>query len=108
MQPMTNQQRLALVNIQWLVNAPKLEAVGVDEKGWPFPLRVPDPRAFALHKAWLSGLPDRSPVKRPRDLSQARAVAAAVTECMPHLPFVLDDLTALHGDVRAAAELIAR
>lgn len=36
--------------LQWLVNAPKREAVVVDEKGWPFLMRVPDPRAFALHK----------------------------------------------------------
>lgn len=92
--------------LQWLVNAPKLEAVAADEKGWPFPLRVPDPRAFALHKAWLSAQPDREPLKRPRDLDQARAVAAAVRGHMPQLPFVLHDLTALHGDVRAAAALI--
>lgn len=38
--------------LQWLLNAPKLDVVAVDEDGWPVPFRVPDPRAFALHKAW--------------------------------------------------------
>ena len=85
--------------LQWLINAPKLDAVAVDEDGWPVPFRVPDPRAFALHKAWLSGLPEREPLKKPRDLEQAQAVAAVVKEYLPHLPFE-SGLTALHGDVR--------
>jgi ribosomal protein S12 methylthiotransferase accessory factor YcaO len=40
--------------------------------------RVPDPRAFALHKAWLSSLPTREALKKPRDLNQAQAVASLV------------------------------
>lgn len=92
--------------LQWLVNSPKQQAVVVDEKGWPFPMRVPDPRAFALHKAWLSGQPTREPLKRPRDIEQARAVARAVREHLPQLPFELGDLSALHGDVRAAMGLL--
>lgn len=88
--------------LQWLVNSPKLAAVAVDETGWPVPMRVPDPRAFALHKVWLCGQPGREPLKRQRDLAQARAVAAMVREHMPHLPFD-EALTALHGDVRAMA-----
>lgn len=88
--------------LQWLVNSPKLAAVAVDETGWPVPMRVPDPRAFALHKAWLCGQPGREPLKRQRDLAQARAVAAMVREHLPHLPFD-EALTALHGDVRAMA-----
>lgn len=91
--------------LQWLINAPKLRVVAVDEDGWPVPLRVPDPRAFALHKAWLSGRADREPVKKPRDLAQARAVAAAVREHLPQLPFE-EVLTALHGDVRAMKDLL--
>lgn len=50
--------------LQWLLNSPKLEAVAIDEDGWPVPMRVPDPRAFALHKAWLSALPEREPLKK--------------------------------------------
>jgi len=92
--------------LQWLVNSPKLEAVVIDERGWPFPMRVPDPRAFALHKAWLSQRSDRDAVKRPRDLGQARAVAAAIEAHLPQFPFVPGDLAYLHGDVRAAAALL--
>lgn len=92
--------------LQWLLSVPRLEAVAVDEDGWPVPLRTVDPRAFALHKAWLSQKTDREPVKKPRDLAQARAVAAMVKEYMPHLPLPFaDTLTALHGDVRGMEAL---
>lgn len=85
--------------LQWLLNSPKLDTVAIDEDGWPVPMRVPDPRAFALHKAWLSGLPTREPLKKPRDLAQARAVAQLVQDQMPQLSFD-SALTSLHGDVR--------
>jgi len=85
--------------LQWLVNSPRLETVAVDETGWPVPMRVPDPRAFALHKAWLSMQIDREPLKRERDLAQARAVAEVVREYLPHMPLE-EVLTALHADVR--------
>lgn len=91
--------------LQWLVNSPKLSIVAVDETGWPAPMRVADPRAFALHKAWLSNQLSRDPLKRQRDLAQARAVAAMVQEYLPHLPFD-EELTALHGDVRAMTEML--
>lgn len=86
--------------LQWLMSVPKISTVVIDEDGMPTPLRAPDPRAFALHKAWLSSQLDREPLKRPRDMSQARAVAATVREYLPHLSFD-EVLTALHGDVRA-------
>jgi hypothetical protein len=69
------------------------------------PLRVPDPRAFALHKAWLSRQPDREPLKKPRDIAQAREVVQLVREHMPHLSFD-EALTCLHGDVRVMRELL--
>jgi hypothetical protein len=93
--------------LQWLLNSPKLDTVAVDEDGWPVPMRVPDPRAFALHKAWLSGLLTREPVKKPRDLDQARAVARLVQVEMPHLPFE-STLTSLHGDVRKMLPMLLR
>ena len=93
--------------LQWLLNSPKLEVVAVDEDGWPVPMRVPDPRAFALHKAWLSGLLTREPIKKPRDLDQARAVARLVQDEMPHLPFE-STLTSLHGDVRKMLPTLLR
>lgn len=91
--------------LQWLLNAPKLDTVAIDETGWPTPLRVPDPRAFALHKAWLANRPDRDAIKKPRDLAQARAVAALVREYMPHLPFS-EAIRSLHGEVRGLVDTL--
>ena len=93
--------------LQWLVNSPKLNVVAIDEDGWPVPMRVPDPRAFALHKAWLSGLLTREPIKKPRDLDQARAVAQLVQDEMPHLSFE-STLTSLHGDIRKMLHVLIR
>lgn len=45
-------------NLHWLVNAPKQETVVISTDGRPALMRVPDPRAFALHKTWLSGRAD--------------------------------------------------
>lgn len=92
--------------LQWLLNSPKLDAVAIDEDGWPVPIKVPDPRAFALHKAWLSGLPNRDPVKKPRDLAQARAIALLVRSEMPQFSFD-ETLTSLHGDVRKMLSVLA-
>lgn len=91
--------------LQWMLNVPKLQAVAIDEAGWPVPMRTPDPRAFALHKAWLSRKLDREALKKPRDLAQARAVAEVVREFMPHLPFA-DALTGLPEEVRDMAPLL--
>lgn len=91
--------------LQWLINAPRLAACAIDEDGWPATFRVLDPRAFALHKAWLASRPDREPVKKPRDLAQARAVASMVVEHMPHLSFD-EALTSLHGDVRGMRSVL--
>lgn len=91
--------------LQWLQSAPKIDTVAIDETGWPTPFRIPDPRAFALHKAWLSTRPDRDPVKKPRDLAQAKAVAALVREYMPHLPFS-EAISSLHSDVRALVGML--
>ncbi|WP_409529320.1 GSU2403 family nucleotidyltransferase fold protein, partial [Zwartia sp.] len=38
--------------LQWLLNSPKLDVIAIDEDDWPVPMRVLDPCAFALHKAW--------------------------------------------------------
>ena len=91
--------------LQWLLNSPKLDTVAIDEDGWPVPMRVPDPRAFALHKAWLSGQASREPLKKPRDLDQAHAIAKVVEEHLPHLSFE-EALTSLHGDVRQMLPLL--
>jgi len=65
--------------LQWLVNAPKTEAIAVDERGYPVSIPTVDPRIFALRKAWLAKRPDRSPVKAARDREQAEAAALIAT-----------------------------
>lgn len=92
--------------LQWLISSPKFDAVAVDEDGLPVPFRVPDPRAFALHKAWLSGQISREPLKKQRDLAQAREVAQLVREYLPHLS-IDEVLTSLHGDVRSMFDILS-
>jgi hypothetical protein len=91
--------------LQWLLNSPKIKSVAIAEDGWPVSIHAPDPRAFALHKAWLSQKTDRSAIKRPRDLAQAKIIAATVREHLPYLSFE-ETLTSLHGDVRAMQSLL--
>ena len=92
----------AIFGLGWLVNSPKLEAVAVDEKGYPVRLDVIDPRAFALHKAWVSSRPDREPIKALRDLEQAKAAATIATRYLKK-SFDGPDLTALPNMLREVA-----
>ena len=61
-------------NLEWLANSPRVEQVVIAASGAPVMMPVPDPRAFAIHKAWLSHQINREPVKKQRDLSQALMV----------------------------------
>ena len=61
--------------LEWLVNAPKVDGVVIAEDGIPLRCWSVDPRAFALHKAWVAGRADREPVRRIRDRAQSREVA---------------------------------
>lgn len=71
----------------WHESAPAFESLAIDVKGAPVRLVAPDPRAFAVHKLWLSQRPDRNPLKRRRDEAQARAAAALTSRYLTHLPF---------------------
>lgn len=79
-------------NLHWLINAPKDQVVAISANGSPVNLQVPDPRAFALHKAWLSERPDRNPAKKIRDRQQAAMVCELVQEHLPNKPFKSEDL----------------
>ncbi len=61
--------------LEWLVSAPKLDGIVIGEDGIPLRHWSVDPRAFALHKAWVAGRVDREPVKRTRDRAQSLEVA---------------------------------
>lgn len=78
--------------LSWHENAPTFESVAIDTSGQPVRIVAPDPRAFAVHKHWLSKQPDRRADKRARDRCQAKLVASLVTHHMPHLPFEPDQM----------------
>jgi len=59
---------------------------------YPAPMICPDPRAFALHKIWLSEQPDRDPLKKKRDRHQAMTVAGLIHSYLPQCPFLSEDL----------------
>jgi hypothetical protein len=92
----------AIFGLGWLVNSPKLETIAVDERGYPLRLVVIDPRAFALHKAWVSARADREPLKAVRDLEQARAAAIIATRYLKK-SFDGADLTAIPKVLLATA-----
>ena len=76
--------------------------MGIDATGLPVRLVVTDPRAFALHKLWLSRRADREPVKKRRDFDQARA-AARIAIGYLGLSFESNELDALPRALRQDA-----
>ena len=92
----------AIFGLGWLINSPRLEAVTLDERGYPVRLVAIDPRAFALHKAWMSGREDREQLKAVRDLEQAKAAAAMATRYLKK-SFDSPDLSALPNALRELA-----
>lgn len=94
-------------NLQWLVSSPKLTQCVIGDDGYPALMVAPDPRAFALHKLWLSRQDDREPIKRRRDKEQALAVCRLVLHYLPHLQFSPAELRMFPKTVvTAAAEAI--
>jgi hypothetical protein len=79
-------------NLQWLISAPKFDQVVVGEDGFPATMVVPDPRAFAVHKLWLSSQKDRDALKKKRDRSQALAVCKLILQYMPEFEIKKEDL----------------
>jgi len=79
-------------NLQWLVSAPKFEQIVIGEDGFPATMVVPDPRAFAVHKLWVSNQTDRDAVKKKRDQSQALAVCKLILQYMPEFEIRKKDL----------------
>jgi hypothetical protein len=75
-----------IMGLQWLCNAPAVTATVIGMNGFPVSINVPDPRAFALHKFWISENPDREPTKRPRDKAQANAILNLIRAYLPQFP----------------------
>lgn len=76
-----------LEGLQWLLNAPSIEVVVVDERGYPAPMRCPDPRYWVAHKFWVAQREDRDPAKGIRDRRQAAALVAVMRRHLPNFPF---------------------
>ncbi len=66
---------VGIEGLEWLVNVPKVNGIVIGEDGIPLRCWSVDPRAFALHKVWVSERADRDPVKRARDYAQAQEAA---------------------------------
>ncbi len=70
----------AIAGLEWLIGAPRFEQIVVGADGLPLYMCCIDPRVFALHKFWVAQQDDREPLKRRRDIAQARAVAAVASQ----------------------------
>lgn len=74
-------------SMEWLLSAPRFEQAIVGANGRMTEMMTIDPRAFVLHKIWLSQKHDREPTKKPRDNAQAIAVFELIQERFPQLAF---------------------
>jgi hypothetical protein len=93
-------EAVPMPGIEWLLRAPQFEQTIVGGDGKPLRIAVPDPRAFALHKLWVSRRDNRAPLKRPRDVMHARIVANLVRTYL-RLPFTAKDMPWLSKELRA-------
>ncbi len=98
---------VGIEGLEWLVNAPKVDGVVIGEDGIPLRCWSVDPRAFALHKAWVSERLAREPLKRARDHAQAQEGAWIA---MHYLGMKLSDpaLSALPAFMRRLADGLER
>lgn len=94
--------RRAIFGPAWLVNTPKVEAMPLDERGYPLRMVAIDPRLFARHKAWLSRRPEREALEARRDIEQARAAGTIAVRYL-RLPFDAKPLAAPPAEQRALA-----
>lgn len=79
-------------NLQWLVSSPKFSQIVIGDDGYPATMVVPDPRAFAIHKLWLSRQTDREPIKRKRDYSQSLSACKLILHYLTEFQFKPEEL----------------
>lgn len=72
-------------NLEWLLSSQKFTSIVVDTTGMPAKMVCPDPRAFAVHKKWISLQAHREAEKRSRDSFQAQAVIELTASKFTHL-----------------------
>lgn len=95
----TDLEATPMVGAEWLLAAPQFQQTIIGEDGWPLRIVVPEPRTFALHKLWVSGRDDRSPLKRPRDAAHARLVSE-LSRVYLRSPFTAKDMPWLPKELR--------
>lgn len=98
-------EAVEIMNLQWLLSSPKFFQTVIGEDGFPALMVVPDPRAFSLHKLWLSKQEDREPLKRRRDQSQGIAVAKLALNYLPQYKFTQSELRMFPADVVERARI---
>ncbi|WP_207460732.1 nucleotidyltransferase domain-containing protein [Azospirillum sp. SYSU D00513] len=81
--------------LAWLVNSPSFEGTAIAANGFPVRMVCPDPRAWAVHKLWLSERDDRDALKRGRDRAQGLLLVGLMRERRPDMPFESLELSAL-------------
>jgi hypothetical protein len=99
-------QLVEIAHLDWLANAPAISATAFTLAGKPVRFDTPDPRFFAVHKVFLSHQPNRDPIKKQRDLMQARVVAALINEHLPWLNFSDRALQVFPLEVRRRAAAV--
>lgn len=80
-------------NLDWLLSSQRFQSIVVDTAGMPAKMVCPDPRAFAVHKKWISTQAGREVEKKSRDSFQAQAVMELAASKFPHLPFRKTELS---------------
>ena len=82
-----------------LVSSPEFSQVVIGQRGDPVTMVVPDPRALALHKLWLSQQPERDPWRQKRDRLQATALAELILRYLPQYHFFSAELRLFPAEV---------
>jgi hypothetical protein len=90
--------------LQWLVNAPLIEAVVIDERGFPTLMRAADPRFWAAHKLWLAERENRDQQKKIRDGQPAHVLLDLIPAKLPQLRLDEDFVRILPGALRPLLE----
>jgi hypothetical protein len=87
-----------------LLGAPKFSQVVIGKQGSPATLVVPDPRALALHKLWLSQQEAREPNLKLKDRVQAMALAELILRYLPQYDFFSSQLNLFPPEVVRPAQ----
>lgn len=80
--------------LEWLVNTPTTTQFVFGHDGIPVELTVPDPRAFVLHKYYVSQSPKRETIKRRRDKLQSALMAEIIPRYLQEFAFTDKSLQA--------------